>query len=333
MKGESSVYRPMIVKALTTAWTHKELWPFALLASLAGTGVIVNDVLKQARIMFAPSVETYQGVVGNAWVFIITYLRNLVVAGEDYLVASSFAVVLVVVSAAFIIAASQQILLVAMHRAVKRKKRLKLRETLQSVHHLHVLRVVGVDLLFRLAAFIVMTGAGLLLRNLMVESNIDAMLAILLSAATLAIAFALNIIAMFALVGVAREELTIGRALREGMERLIRNPIVAGETAAILFAINLVLSFAYLLGLAFLAAPSALLFAEAISGGSLVAMIVVGILSLLALIVWTGVSAGFATTFTYATWTELVERCERSPFTPRIHAYSRRLIPSKRSRA
>lgn len=332
MRTEPSVYRPMFLRALKTAWIHKELWLFALLASIAGTGVIVNDVLKQARIMFAPTVETYQGLVGNVWVFVITYLRNLVVAGEEYLIASSFAVVIVLLSAAFLVAASQQILLVAAHRAVKRKKRLSIRATIQSVHHLHVFRVLGIDLLFRLAAFIIMTAAGLLLRNLMVSNNLDALLAVLLSAVTLAIAFGLNVMAMFALVGVAREQLTILSALREGVERLVRHPIISFETAALLFAANLVFSIVYLIGLGFLAVPSGLLFAEAIGTGSLAAMVLVAALTLVAFMCWTIASAGFATTFTYATWTELVDRLERSPFTPRIHAYSRRLVPSRRSK-
>ncbi len=320
----------MVMRSLATAWNHKELWLFALFASLAGTGVIVNDVLKQARVMFAPTVETYQGLVGNAWLFVLTYVRNLVVAGTDYLIASGVAVMVAIAAGAFIIAASQQVLLVAMHRAAKRKKRLTLRQTLQSVHHIHALRVLGIDLLFRVAAFIVMTGGGLLLRDLAIGGFIDTLLAVALSAITLAVGFVLNIMSMFSLIGVAREELTIVAALREGMERFVRNPVIAFETAAILFAMNLALSLIFLLGLGFFAAPSAILFAEAIAAGSLTAVMLVGALTLAVFVTWTVVLAGFATTFTYAMWVELVERLERLPFAPRIHSYSRRLIPSKR---
>lgn len=326
MKSEPSVYRPIMLRSLKTAWAHKELWLFALIASLAGTGVVINDVLKQARILFAPTVETYQGLLGNSIAFIINYVRNLLLAGDGYIIGTSFAVVFTFIAIAFIVATSQQLVLVAMHRAVRRKKQLPWRELLKGIHHLHAIRVLGINLVFRLSAFIVLTGSGLLLRNLVIAGNVDILIALAFSALTLGVAFAMNIIAMFSLIGVAREELPFFQALREGMERLLRHPVISFEVSALLFAVNLVFSLCFLLGLAILAAPSALLFAEAISTNSLAAIIVVAVGSLVAFIAWTAASVGFATTFTYAVWTELIERLDKTSFTPRIHAYSRKIV-------
>ncbi|MCR4311761.1 MAG: hypothetical protein NUV56_00595 [Candidatus Uhrbacteria bacterium] len=329
MKPEPAVYRPIILRSLVTAWAHKELWPFALLASLAGTGVVVNDVLKQARIMFAPTIESYEGLLGNSLAFVTSYIQNLLLVGDNYLIGTSFLIVLGLVAFGILVATAQQIVLVAMHRAVRRKKRLPWREVLRSMHHLHIFRVLGIDLIFRLAALIVLTGSGLLLRNLVLSNEFDVLIAIAFSALTLGIAFALNIIAMFALIGVAREGLTFFRAMHEGIERLLRHPVISFEISAILFAANLLLSIIFLLGLAILAAPSALLFAEAIGTGSLVTMIGVALVSVIAFVAWTACVAGFATTFTYATWTELIERLEKTSFTPRIHAYSKKLVRSR----
>lgn len=326
MKPEPSVYRPMFSRSIATAWRHKELWPFAIIACLAGTGIVVNDVLKQAQVVFAPTVATYQGLFGNAITFALTYLRNLVTAGDNYLIGVGLTVAVILLALGIIIAAAQQLVLVAMHRAVRRKKRLAWHEILRGMHHFHVFRVLGINLVFRIAAVIVLTGSGLLLRNLVLSSSFDTLLAIAFSALTLGVAFALNIIAMFSLIGVAREELPFLAALHEGAQRLLRNPIVAFEMSAMLFAVNLILTIVFVLGLALMAAPSALMFAEAIGNGSLTAMILVATASVVGFVAWTGIVIGFATTFTYAVWTELVEKLDRAPFTPRIHAYSRRLV-------
>jgi len=326
MKSEPSVYRPIILRSLKAAWAHKELWPFALIASLAGTGVVVNDVLKQARIMFTPTIESYQGLLGNSLAFVVNYLQNLILAGDGYMLGVSFGIVIVILLLVTIIAITQQMILVAMHRAVRRKKHLSWHEILRSMRHLHVFRVLGIDLVFSLLAVIILTGSGLLLRNLVFTNQFDLLVALTFSALTLGIAFALNIVAMFALIGVAREELTFFKSIHEGAQRLVRHPVIAFEMSAVLFAANLLFSLVFLLGLAILAAPSALLFAEALSTGSLLAAIIVAVGSLIVFIAWTATSVGFATTFTYAVWIELIERLDKTSFTPRIHAYSRRLV-------
>lgn len=316
----------MFLRSLKTAWRHKELWPFALMACLAGTGVVVNDVLKQAQVAFAPTVETYQGLFGNGITFVLTYVRNLIAAGDNYLIGVGLAVGFGLFLLGVVIAASQQLVLVAMHRAVRRKKRLAWHEILRGMHHFHVFRVLGINLLFRIAAIIVLTGSGLVLRSLVLSTQFDMLLAIAFSALTLGVAFALNIIAMLSLIGVAREELPFLYALHEGVQRLLRGPVVAFEMSALLFAVNLVLTLVFILGLALITAPNALLFAEAIANGSLASMLIVATTSIVAFVAWTGVVIGFGTTFTYAMWTELVEKLDRTPFTPRIHAYSRRLV-------
>lgn len=327
---EPSVYRPIILRSLKTAWSHRELWIFALLASFAGTGVIVNDVLKQARLMYAPTIDSIGTIAGDFVQFLHTYFTNLITAGESKVLLTAAGAVLVLVAFATIVVASQQIVLVAAHRAVRRKKRLSWREILRSLHHVHFLRVFGIDALFRLLMFIIMTGTGLLLRELVMTNSLDALLAITIAAATLFLGFALNIIAMFALIGVAREELSILSAIHEAIERLLRHPLISFEVSALLFAANLVLSLVYIFGIAIIAAPIALLFAEALNSASYAGLLAVSFGGIFVLIMWTAVTAGFTTTFTYCAWTELIDRLERLPFHPRIHHYSKKLLkPTK----
>ena len=327
---ETPVYRPILLRSLRTAWTHRELWIFALLASFAGTGVIVNDVLKQARIAFSPTIDSLGVVAGDFVQFLSTYFSNLIVSGERNVILTAAVATAVLILLVIAIVAAQQIILIAAHRAVRRKKRLSWREMLSGLRHVHFLRIFGIDALFRLLLFIIMTGTGLLLRNLVLSQSLDAMLAMILAAGTLFLAFALNIIAMFALIGVAREELSILSAIHEAIERFLRHSLIAFEVAALLFAANLVLSVVYLFGLTLISIPVALLFAEALSTSSYAGLMTVSIGGIFAFVTWTAVAGGYMTTFTYTAWTELVDRMERLPFHPRIHHYSKKLLkPTK----
>ncbi len=326
MKSESPIYRPMLWRALQTAWSHKELWPFAVLAGLAGTGVIVNDVLQQAEIALTPGVDVMNAVSGNIAMFIRGYVGIVFASGTSHIIAVTLGIWAILAGSAFLIALCQQLLLVAMHRSVHRKKKLTERELLRALHHHHFLRILGVDLLFHVVIFIVLGGGGFLLRNLPTSVPAGGALGILLAAAVLFIAFVLNVIAMLTVIAVGEERTTILDGIQEGIERFFRHPLVACEVALLVFAANLAFTIAFFFGLTVIALPTGFLFAEALSQTSLGIMIGVALVGTFAATVFTVCMAGFVTTFTYAVWTLLAEYLDRAPFSSRFHHHTRRVF-------
>ena len=322
--NESPIYRPMLWRALQTAWGHKELWPFAVLAGLAGTGVVVNDLLQQAEIALTPGIDVVNAIGGDFTMFIRDYAGLILSSGTSQILTATLGICAVVAGGAFLITLCQQLLLVAMHRSVHRKKQLTGRDLLRALHHHHFLRILGVNLLFHVGIFIVLGGGGALIRDLPTSDPAGGAIAILLAAATLFVAFVLNVIAMLTLIAVGQEHVSILDGIQEGCARFMRHPLVACEVALLVFAANLVLTIAFFFGLTILALPIGLLFAEALSQGSLGIMIGVALVGTFAAMVFTVCMAGFMTTFTYAVWTLLAEYLDRAPFGSRFHHHTRR---------
>lgn len=321
-----SVYRPMLWRALTTAWAHKELWAFALLAGFASTGVVVNDVIQQAQIALRPEMNITSAFGGNVFAFFQNYASLVIASGTTNVVWATLGILAVILSFGFVVVLCQQILLVAMHRAVHRKKRLTSRDLLRTLHHHHFLRILGVDLLFHVAIFIVLGGGGLLIRELPLSVPAGGATALLLAAATLFVGFVLNVVAMLTLIAVGQENVSIVRGLQEGVQRLLRHPLVACEVALLLFATNLVMTVTYLFGLTVLGIPIGLLFAETLVIGSYSGMIAVTVIGMILAVLFTLFAAGIMTTFTYACWTLLVEYLDRAPFIARVHHYTRKVL-------
>lgn len=324
--NESPIYRPMLWRALQTAWDHKELWPFAVLAGLAGTGVVVNDLLQQAEIALTPGIDVVNAIGGDFTMFIRNYAGLILSSGTSQILTATLGICAIIAGGAFLITLCQQLLLVAMHRSVHRKKRLAGRDLLRALHHHHFLRILGVDLLFHVGIFIVLGGGGALIRDLPTSDPAGGAIAILLAAATLFVAFVLNVIAMLTLIAVGQEHVSILDGIQEGCARFMRHPLVACEVALLVFAANLVLTIMFFFGLTILALPIGLLFAEALSQGSLGIMIGIALVGTFTAMVFTVCMAGFMTTFTYAVWTLLAEYLDRAPFGSRFHHHTRRTL-------
>jgi len=326
MKHESPTYRPMLWRALQTAWNHKELWPFAVLAGLAGTGVVVNDLLQQAEIALTPGMNVISAIGGNVAMFIRSYAGLVLSSGPSHIIAATLGICAIIIGGSFLVTLCQQVLLVAMHRSVHRKKRLSGRELLRTLHHHHFLRILGVDLLFHVGIFIVLGGGGALIRELPLSLPAGGAAAILLAAATLFVAFVLNVIAMFTLIAVGQEHVSILDGIHEGIARFMRHPLVASEVALLVFAANLVFTIALFFGLTILALPTGFLFAEALTQGSLGIMIGIAFVGTFSALAFTVCMAGFMTTFTYAVWTLLAQYLDRAPFASRFHHHVRRVF-------
>ncbi len=318
------VYRPMLWRALKTAWTHKELWPFAVFAGLAGSGVVVNDLVRQAQITLTPNNDTLSMIGGDIGVFVQRYLQLVITSGTEHILYSILGAVIILLAGGFLIVLCQQLLLVALHRAVHKKTRLIGRDLLRTLQHHHYLRILGVDLFFHVLIFMVLGGGGTLMRNLPVTIPSAGAVALLIAAGTLFISFVLNIIAMLTLIAVGQERVTIISGVLEAVDRFLRHPLVACETALLVFGTNLILTVLYIFGLAIIGIPVGILFAEAIMGSALLPMVFVALFGTLAAIMFTILFAGFMTTFTYSVWTLLAEQLDRSPFHSRFHHHIRK---------
>ncbi|MFA6017778.1 MAG: hypothetical protein WCT28_03980 [Patescibacteria group bacterium] len=320
------IYRPMLWRALKTAWQNKELWPFALFAGLAGSGVIVNDLLQQAQIALNPKDNLITMFGGSIGTFVQQYAKLIISSGTNNIIYTTLGALIILFGGTFLVILCQQLLLVALHKAVHKKIRLTSRELLHSLHHHHFLRILGVDLLFHVLIFLVLGGGATLMRNLPLDLPAAGIITVILAAGTLFIAFVLNILTMLTLIAVGEERVNIINGVLEGVDRFLRHPLVACETALLVFATNLCLSVLYLFGLCILSIPIGLLFAEAINQSALFPMILISFLGVLSAAIFTIISAGFITTFTYSIWTLLAEQLDRAPFTSRFHHHIQRRL-------
>ena len=129
---------------------------------------------------------------------------------------------------------------------------------------------------------------------------------------------------MLTLIAVGQERVTIISGMLEALDRFLRHPLVACETALLVFGTNLVLTVVYIFGLALLGIPVGILFAEALASNALFPMIFVSLFGTLAAVMFTILFTGFMTTFTYSIWTLLAEQLDRLPFGSRFHHHIRR---------
>ena len=318
------IYRPIFWRAFTTAWLHKELWPFALLAGLAGSGVIVNDLIQQAQITLAPNSGIFPMLGGNIGAFLQRYAQLVITAGGNHVLYTILGALLILVAGSFLVVLCQQLLLVALHRAVHKKTRLTGRELLRALHHHHFLRILGVDLFFHVLIFLVLGGGATLMRSFPVHTPSIGAFAILVTAGTLFLAFILNIITMLTLIAVGQERVTILHGVLEALDRFLRHPLVTCETALLIFATNLAFTMVYIFGLSMIGIPIGILFAEALRQSSLVGLTLITFLGTLFAFFFTIFFAGFTTMFTYSVWTLLAEQLDRMPFSSRFHHHLRR---------
>ncbi len=313
------IYRPMLWHALKTAWGHKELWPLAVLAGVAGSGVIVNDLLQQAQFALHPSSSALNAIGGDIGLFIQRYAALVLSSGTASILYATLGLILILIGCTYLVVLCQQMLIVTLDRALHQKVRLTGRDLLRSLKHHHLLRILGVNLIFHVAIFLVLGGGAMLLRYLPIELASGATVAILLLAIILFAAFVLNIVEMFTLIAVGKEHVSITRGFKEGVQRFLRHPLVACEMSILIFAANLGLSIAYLFGLAALSIPFGLLFAEALGNNSMVQMAVIAFVGAISTLFYTLCAVGFMTTFTYCTWMNLAEYLNKKPFTSRFH--------------
>lgn len=331
MKAHVSVYRPILKHALKTAWTHRELWPIAAVAGLAGTGAVVNDVLNQAKLIASLPTSNFSDSFGDLHILTV-YKDNMIFASPEQVTIGTLILLAVGAGLVLSIAACQQIMLRTAHRAATNKTPLSLRALWTELAHPRLLRFLSLDLFLKVLVANIMIATTVLVGQLNVGHVIsDAFFGVIFSTLAFCLALTVNVIIMLALIGVARKDLSFSKALVYAWNLYREHSFICLEMSMLLFAVNFFISAAYDAAILILGVPAALSFLGALESGSLITYIGVFAIVSLLVVTLTLAFAGFATTFTYSAWTALAEQLDKKAITPRVVAHSQRFFKSMRS--
>ncbi len=320
------VYRPILLHALKTAWHHRELWPIAAIAGVAGTGSVVNDLLRQAKI--ATTIPAIINWLDAQRIYLLeTYEQQIILSSPLEAVIGTFLLFGSVIAIALLVVACQQILLRISHRAATKKRAFSFGELKRELIHPRILRFLTLDVLLRVVVGNIMLASALLVSSLNTSYILaDAIFGTLFSAFAISLALTANVVVMLSLIGIARADATVPQALRYAWQTYRASPMICLEMSALLFAVNFLISLAFDGFIVLLGAPVVLAFTAVLSGGSFTTFVALTTLVVLLVLFITIAIFGFSTTFTYAAWTALAEYLAKRKVEPRVLAHSRRLM-------
>lgn len=330
MKAHVPVYRPILKHALETAWVHRELWPIAAIAGLAGTGAVINDVLNQAKLAASIPTSRFSEAFANLHVLEI-YKDNLIFASAHQVTIGTLVILALAAFILITIAACQQVMLRVAHGALKRKDHLSLTEIRHEFVHPRIFRFLALDLFLKLMIANLMIATTVLIASLDVGKIVsDAVFGIIFSAATFSLALSLNVLVMLALIGIARKDMSIGKSLAYAWNLYRQHSFICLEMSFLLFAVNFLVSAAYDGTIMALGVPAVMAFISALEAGSFITYIALFAVTAIIVVTLTLAFAGFATTFTYAAWTALAEHLDKKTLTPRVVVHTKRFLDTLR---
>jgi hypothetical protein len=330
MKSDQPLYRPIILRALRTAWLHKELWPIAAVAGIAGTGTVLNDIITQGNGALA-----FPEAGGGAFSFISflqIYFGHLVASTPGNALASFFLFAVLLSAAVFLVTTAQHVSLRAIHRAAQQKQKLSLRLLMNEAEQPRLIRLFTINIFYKLLIVNTLLMGSLLLQSLNTATVLsDAIFGLIFAFTVVAIVFMLNVLEVFSLIHVAKANDGLVDAMRDGWDMFVNHKAVSLEMSAVLFGINFLITVGYILGMVIIAVPFLFLFGLAIGSGSLSLVSLVSLSLVVTFVSFTIATAGFVTTFTLSAWTELVYKLSKakSPIRPRLHAHGARIFAQK----
>jgi hypothetical protein len=326
MKVHIPIYRPILKHALETAWIHRELWPIAAVAGIAGTGAVINDVLNQAKLAASIPTSNFSEIFGSLHI-LGTYSSNVIFASPEQITVGTILIVAIGIGLAVIIAACQQVMLRVVHGALKRRSHLSLSEIKHEFVHPRIFRFLSLDVFLKLAIVNLMIATTILVSSLNVGQIVsDAFFGVIFSAAALSLALSLNVLVMIALIGITRNDFGIGEGLAYAWKLYRKHSFICLEMSVLLFAINFLISAAYDGTILALGVPAVMAFIAAMEVGSFPLYLALLAVTAVVVVAITLAFAGFATTFTYSAWTALVEQLNKKSITPRVTAHSKRFL-------
>lgn len=327
MKAPQPLYRPILKKALDTAWFHRELWPVAAIAGIAGTGTVLNDLLSQGKNAFAFPEYSATEFFGFMH-FLKLYFSYLVHADATNAVGSFLIFLGVVILGAVCVIGAQHVILRTIHRAANEKEHLSGKELIKEMRHPRFGRLLALNFFFKLMIANLLIAAGLLLRDLETSSVFwDAFFGLIFAMIAVSLTFSLNVMAVFSLITVTKSDATLYEAVATAYKTLRSHPLVCLEMSTLLFGMNFLFTVAYISIIIFSAWPLLLLFTAALSAGSMALISFGTVLTVLLFLTFSIAFAGFVTTFTYSAWTELSYKILRAKKVhPRLHLHGKRLM-------
>jgi hypothetical protein len=327
MKAPAQLYRPLLKKALSTAWFHRELWPLAAVAGILGTGTAVNDILAQMR-NTALSSDGTGGASNDVYTFFhgyFTYFSHTDIGSTigSFLILFGIGIFLTV-----LLLSAQHAILRTVHRAANNKQKVSARELLNEASHVRFRRLFVLNAFFKILTVNILLVTGFLLTGLNGDTVVaDALFGVIFSIFALALIFSLNIIGVYSIINVTKDNDTVTEALEEALERFMSHPLVSLEMSVLMFGLNFLFTVLYLAVILMAATPLLALLNTAIQTGNILAVSTVSVFSLILLLTFTISFAGFITTFTYSAWTELTYKIKKAKKVPaRLHLHGKRAM-------
>jgi hypothetical protein len=306
-KREKSFFRPLIGNAVSHAWFHRELWPLAAIAGIAGIGAGINDVLTQARLSSTlPGTDPLTLIASTS--FTRNMLANIVLQGPRAIILTTCITIAIGILMLLLMAWCQHIVLRAAHHAVTSKQALSMHELGKDATHPRIVRILTVDVLIKIIILNIVIVTGILLSSLNPTiSFFDALFGSIFSASTILLAFIMNIWGMLALVHIVRKNTSVVAGLEYAWSLLRKHPVACLELSLLLFAVTFGISLVAIVGLVLIGSLSIPFFSIMISEGTFLGITMVTFLTVLIGATWAVAGAGFSTLVTYLSWTSLAE--------------------------
>jgi hypothetical protein len=327
-REEKSFFRPLIGNAVSHAWHHRELWPIAAIAGLAGIGAAVNDVLTQARLS-----STLPGTDPLTLLTSISFTRemlaSIVLQGPYAIIITTITGILLILIGAGMLAWCQHIILRASHHTMTSKASLSMNELAKDAAHPRLLRILTIDAFIKILIINLLIVTSILVSNLQpTQFFFDALFGTIFSAFTIIIAFALNIWGMFALIGVVKKNTSIVHALEAAWKTMKTHPVACAELSLVLFAVTFAISILAIVGLILIGSLSIPFFSLMISQGTLTGITIITFCTVLLGATWAVAAAGFSTLVTYLSWNALDETftTTKKPQTARSSTHAKRTL-------
>ena len=291
------------------------------MAGLANTGAIFNTVVKVlTRIAPASdySIDTLERLFPLLPWF-MAYARTVIVFSDwhsrAFMIGSFIIFFLIII----VILSAQHLLLTAVGHGAKKRVATEFNRLIGGIKHIHLARLFAINALSWLALTI-LTSAGILFisSNLWLNSGNIFLAHLAALALLLPLAFALNAVAITALIHVVKHEDSLGIALREGLFLLKRHCLTCLEFAFLLFLANFFASLLLLTILLATALLTGLLFEVMLATGSIFLMSFATFIGLvLGISIWVAF-AGAITLFNYTGWTLLENMLKRKLHLPAL---------------
>lgn len=323
------LYGEIMRRAWQTAWRHKELWFLAALAGLANTGTVFENVFQIFWRVSPQKLISWEsiGEFFNQYPWAQDYLKALIHAGPTTLWLTIAVVICLLLIVAVGVLGSQQLALMSAVRGAKNKAHLGFKDLAKYLHHLHLVRLLAINLIVTIVTTILF-GLTAMLLSLLLTASLELNFFVYVAVYALILPFALviNLLGMLWLVNVIRRDEGIIVAWHHSLRAISEHWIFFCELSLVIFIVNFLAS--TLLAIIFFGVTICLsvLAALALKAGSLIAAAVLAVITAALgalLIICYG---GLSTLFNYSVWAEALEKTEKMKLLPAIEHATRAFL-------